>query len=182
MTMSSVELHRDVTIRRAAPADANALAEFAERTFRDTFERDNRPEDMSRYVADTFGPDKQRAELADSRGIVLLMESATRVIGYAQLLCGVPPAEVTPVPAMELQRFYIAREYHGHGLAQLLMTEALTTALERNAVTLWLGVWERNARAISFYRKVGFADVGRQTFVLGDDKQTDRIMCRAARV
>ncbi len=179
MTLSSAEPDRDVTIRRAAPEDANLLTEFAERTFRDTFERDNRPEDMSQYVADTFGPDRQRAELADSRGIVLLMESATRVVGYAQLFCGAPPAEVVPVPAMELQRFYIAREYHGHGLAQLLMTEALATALERNAVTLWLGVWERNARAISFYRKVGFVDVGQQTFVLGDDKQIDRIMCRA---
>ena len=181
MASLSTDLLSAVTIRRAVPEDAVTLAEFAERTFRDTFERDNRPENMSRYVADTFGVDKQRAELSDSRGIVLLMKSAARVVGYAQLFCGAVPAEVLPVPAIELQRFYIEREYHGLGLAQRLMAQALATALEGDAVTIWLGVWEHNARAISFYRKLGFVDVGKQLFVLGEDRQTDLIMCRATR-
>jgi RimJ/RimL family protein N-acetyltransferase len=39
-----------------------------------------------------------------------------------------------------------------------------------------LGVWERNARAQAFYRKHGFNRVGRQTFVVGSDPQTDDVM------
>ena len=51
--------------------------------------------------------------------------------------------------------------------------EAARTAGARQ---LWLGVWERNARAIRFYAKWGFTDVGRHDFVLGTDRQTDRVM------
>ena len=165
----------------ATPDDSSALAEFAERTFRDTFQCDNRSEDMDQYVSATFGSGMQRAELADQRGIVLLLESGASIVGYAQLFCGPQPREVVSGAAIELQRFNIAAEHHGLGLAQRLMKKALNTALERDATTLWLGVWERNARAISFYRKLGFVDVGSQLFMLGDDRQTDRIMCRATR-
>ena len=79
---------------------------------------------------------------------------------------------------MELERFYVAREWHGLGLAQLLMTRVIAVASQAGAAALWLGVWERNARAIAFYRKFGFIDVGPMSFMLGSDLQTDRIMCR----
>jgi hypothetical protein len=39
-------------------------------------------------------------------------------------------------------------------------------------------VWERNARAIAFYVKCGFRDVGSQPFLVGSDLQTDRVMAR----
>jgi ribosomal protein S18 acetylase RimI-like enzyme len=56
------------------------------------------------------------------------------------------------------------------------MKSVATAARARGARTLWLGVWERNERAKSFYRKCGFRDVGSQPFVLGTDVQTDRVM------
>jgi len=39
-------------------------------------------------------------------------------------------------------------------------------------------VWEHNARAMTFYARWGFTDVGSQHFQLGADRQTDRIMAR----
>ncbi len=44
-----------LTIRRATPADAAALAEIGARTFHDTFAADNRPDDMAAHLATTFG-------------------------------------------------------------------------------------------------------------------------------
>jgi hypothetical protein len=44
------------------------------------------------------------------------------------------------------------------------------------AVLVWLSVWDQNPRAIAFYRKVGFEDVGSTEFGVGSDRQTDRIM------
>jgi len=40
-------------------------------------------------------------------------------------------------------------------------------------------VWERNPRAIAFYRKCGFAEVGTHTFVFGTDRQRDLVLARA---
>jgi diamine N-acetyltransferase len=173
------ETHSDPTIRIAIPDDAAALADFAERSFRDTFAPDNTAADMNLYVASAFGTDRQRSELQDSRGVVLLMETGGSIAGYAQLHQSPAPREIGALLSIELQRFYVARKFHGRGLAQRLMQSAIDTAAERGALTIWLAVWERNPRATAFYRKHGFADVGSQPFILGEDRQTDRIMCRS---
>jgi len=75
-------------------------------------------------------------------------------------------------------RFCVDRPWHGRGLAQTLMAATADTARAAGGSTLWLGVWERNGRAIAFYRKCGFEDVGTHSFVLGDDHQRDRVLVR----
>jgi diamine N-acetyltransferase len=173
----------DLTVRAATPRDAAALADFAERQFRDAFGRDNEQSDMDQYVATAFGEGIQRIEIADSRRVILLLEADSVIAGYAQLSAGSTPLEIAVVkPVVELERFYVGREWHGRGLAQLLMARAIEVASQSDAATLWLAVWERNPRAIAFYRKCGFADVGSKSFVLGSDSQTDRVMSRQLRV
>jgi ribosomal protein S18 acetylase RimI-like enzyme len=82
-----------------------------------------------------------------------------------------------PTP-VEIWRFYVDRPWQGRGLAGRMMAEACAGARARGGETAWLAVWERNPRAIGFYRKCGFAVVGRQPFVLGGDVQTDLVMAR----
>lgn len=54
-------------------------------------------------------------------------------------------------------------------------------AAELGGQTLWLGVWERNPRAIAFYRKRGYRDVGTTFFFVGPDRQVDRVMVARVR-
>lgn len=168
-----------IQIRVATPADAIVLSEFAARTFIDTFAADNSPDDTAAYVAATFTPELQAAELADRNAVVLVAADASggdALIAYAHVGDGGMPRDVTGQPAVELKRFYVASEWHGRGIAQQLMQHVFTVAVQRGARTLWLGVWERNARAIAFYEKCGFERVGEQPFRLGNDVQTDWIM------
>ena len=62
------------------------------------------------------------------------------------------------------------------GLAHRLMAAAMDAARELGGRHLWLSVWERNSRAIAFYGKHGFRDVGAEDFWVGADCQTDRIL------
>ena len=167
-----------VVVRLAGAADAAWLAALAERTFRETYTEFNTPENMERYVADHFGPDLQAAELRDSGKVTLVVEVDGAAAGYAQLARGPAPPSIGGPDPMELVRFYVDRPWHGRGLAQRLMATTADTARAGGARTLWLGVWERNGRAIAFYRKCGFEDVGTHTFVLGDDHQRDRVLVR----
>jgi ribosomal protein S18 acetylase RimI-like enzyme len=169
-------LVQEFTIRTAAAADAERLAELAVRTFRDTYAEHNRPENMARYLAAHFGPQLQSVELADQQMATVVAEAGPQLIGYAQLRRGDPPECVPGTDRLELSRFYVDRPWHGRGVAQALMTATVHEAADRRAQTLWLGVWERNSRGIAFYRKCGFADVGTQTFMLGSDRQNDRVM------
>jgi GNAT superfamily N-acetyltransferase len=168
-------------IRRAAAGDAAALAVFAERVFRDAFGADNRPLDLEAYVASAFSEAIQRGEIEDPRLESWLLLAGDRLAGYAQLWEGPAPPAVPAGPVIELRRFYVDRPWQGRGLAARLMTHVFEAALRRGAGAVWLGVGERNARAIAFYRKCGFADVGSQTFELGSDRQQDRVMWRRVR-
>jgi diamine N-acetyltransferase len=168
-----------VSIRPAVRDDAEALAALAEQTFRDAFAADNDPADMDAYCATAFAVDVQRAHLADSAIVTLLMHVADgALIGYAQLRDGGHPKVPGPAP-IELWRFYIHQTHHGRGAARALMEVVLSRASARGGRTLWLGVWERNHRARGFYLKHGFADVGAHEFLLGRDLQVDRLMARA---
>ena len=167
-----------LTVRPARVPDAPWLAALAERTFRETYTALNTPEDMERYVAEHFSPTLQRNELSNPRMITLVAEDAGRAAGYAQLARGPAPPTVAGPEPMEVVRFYVDRPWHGRGLAQTLMEAAVDAARSAGARTLWLGVWELNARAIAFYRKCGFVEAGAQVFVLGADRQLDLVLAR----
>jgi GNAT superfamily N-acetyltransferase len=79
---------------------------------------------------------------------------------------------------VELERFYVDQRWHGRGIAAQLMDAVLRVARGLDGDALWLGVWERNAKAIRFYEKQGFECVGAQTFRLGSDVQHDDVMRR----
>jgi diamine N-acetyltransferase len=166
------------SIRRGSSADAAALAALASRVFQDTFGAVNDPGDMALYLSRTYGRAHQARELADPDISTIVAESEAELVGFAQLRAGRAPPSVAGPDPVELQRFYVDRPWQGRGIAQALMEAVRNEAVRRGAGTLWLGVWERNDRARGFYRKCGFVDVGSQPFLLGTDRQTDRIMCR----
>jgi diamine N-acetyltransferase len=172
-----------IKIRPAGIDDAIALSRVGASTFRETFEAENTPEDMARYLAEAFTPERQAAEIDDAASTVLLAEhygasGDAELVGYAHLVSGPVPEAVRGHEPLELKRLYVMRAWHGRRVAQALMDAAIDAAHARGAQTLWLGVWERNLRAVAFYMKYGFVRVGEHTFVLGGDPQTDWLLTR----
>lgn len=169
---------RMTTIRPATPDDAASLAAFGARTFRETFAADNSPDDVALYLETTYAPALQSAELRHPGIVTLLAEDGRRLAGYAQLREGPAPECVGGPAPIEIWRFYVDRDWQGRGVAQALMLATLEAGIARGARTAWLSVWERNLRAQAFYRKCGFEDRGAREFILGRDRQTDRVMVR----
>ena len=167
-------------IRTATSDDAAPLAALAEGTFRDTFADDNSTDDIEEYVRDAFALDRVRAELANEANTFLLgfMEGEERPAGYAKLRTGTTDRSVTGPEPIELQRLYVDRSAIGRGIGAALMRASLHAARSAGHRTIWLGVWERNARAMSFYERWLFKTVGDHEFRLGSDHQRDLIMER----
>jgi diamine N-acetyltransferase len=175
----SMPADRPVALRRATPDDAPALARFGARVFAETFGADNRPEDLAAYLAAAYGDDRQRAEIADPDARVWIAEAdAGEPAGYALLRRGAAPACVSAARPAEVVRFYVDRAWQGRGVAGRLMDACLADAAAWVCDAVWLGVWERNPRAIAFYERAGFRRVGTQPFTLGADVQTDWVMVR----
>jgi diamine N-acetyltransferase len=173
---------KEITIRLAIAADAESLATLAHRTFFETYAPDTDPRDMSLHLARSYSPAIQLAEINDPAMRTLLAIHADSIIGYAQVRLHDPrhaePACVTGPNAMEIWRFYVDRPWHGQGVAPRLMHDAIELAASLGATSVWLGVWERNPRAIAFYLKCGFQHIGDHQFLFADQLHTDLVMAR----
>ena len=169
-------------IRNAELRDAAPLAALAERTFRETFEAANTPEDMALHCRDHYSEALQGQEILDPGLTTLVCEHEGQLIAFALLRRDPAPPCVRAARPLELQRLYVASAWQGKGLAPELMRRCLALAEAEGADQVWLGVWEHNPRAIAFYRKLGFLQVGDHVFPLGTDPQRDLIMVRPALV
>lgn len=163
-------------IRRATVADAATLAKLGAETFTTSFGEQNTPENVAKHLATAFGVEIQQREIADPAITYLIAEQDGHIAGYAQVRDGTAPAQVTGPAPVEVRRFYVVHAFHGTGIAQALMDSCAEEARTRGGRTLWLSVWSVNPRAIRFYTKWGFQDVGALVFMLGDDAQEDRLL------
>ena len=176
MSAPTTRFRGNVDVRRGNSTDAAALAEFAARSFADAFAADNDPADLQAHLSASFGVPQQTRELEDPGVITLLAYSAGVLIAFAQVRAKRPPDCVTQANAVEVHRFYVDRSAHGSGVASQLMKAAFEAARGFHGTHAWLSVWERNPRAIAFYAKCGFIDVGSTDFYVGPDRQTDRVL------
>lgn len=165
-------------IRTAVPSDAGKLAILAERTFRDTFEAGNTAEDMALHCQSSYHEEIQLKEILNPKWITLVCDHNGDLVGYAQLRWEEFPSCVGSEKAGEILCLYIDKTWHGRGVAQQLMQSCLAEFKKAASDIVWLGVWEHNPRAIAFYQKCGFTEVGEHVFQVGSDPQRDIIMMR----
>lgn len=163
-------------IRYGTPDDAQLLAEIGAKTFYDSFAKDNTPEDIALYVERSFSLEIQHAQLSDPEIVFLIAEIDEHTVGYVKLNLNRDHNSQKNPKTLELERIYSIQEYIGKGVGGKLMQACIDEAIKRGCDSLWLGVWEKNPRAIAFYKKWGFKEIDTHTFMLGKDPQRDFIM------
>ncbi|MEO0557302.1 MAG: GNAT family N-acetyltransferase [Bacteroidota bacterium] len=167
------------SVRIASSRDTVAVSDLAERTFRAAFETDTNSAVMDAYARDAFSPARIALELRAPDSQFFLAFDADIPLGYAKLCAGETPPCVPGPDPLELERIYVDPVAIGAGVGAALMEACVKASRERGARTLWLGVWEHNARAIAFYERWGFRTVGTKAFRLGSDDHTNQVMVKA---
>jgi diamine N-acetyltransferase len=165
-----------MNIRYGNSSDAKILSEVGAKTFYDTFAKDNTPENMAAHLKNSFAPEIQLAELTDPNNIFLIIDNGDQPLGYAQVILNSKEEFITGTNPLEIRRIYATQENIGKGIGKELMQAAIREAQQRGCDSVWLGVWEKNPRVISFYTRWGFVEVGTHVFTVGDDPQRDLIM------
>ena len=169
-------MNHPVIIRIATEKDATLIADISRQTFYETFASQNTSENMEKFMNTQFAREKLIAELSDPENIFLLAYQDEQLAGYVKLRDSQNPEQLENSAAIEIVRIYSTTSMIGKGIGKILMQTCLNIAQKRNKAIVWLGVWERNQRAIDFYIKWGFEKFGEHDFILGNDIQTDWLM------
>ena len=167
---------KNLQIRQANLEDLAALQTIGRKTFVETFAASNSEENLAHYLAEGFSEEKLTAELKNESSAFYFAEEEDKILGYLKVNVGEAQNEPQDPDALEIERIYVLQEFHGKGVGLMLYEQALSIALEQNAPYIWLGVWEKNSRAIRFYENQGFVAFDQHIFQLGEDAQTDILM------
>lgn len=165
-----------IEIKRVILNDIVQLQKIGKQTFFETFSSGNTEENMTKYLEEGFSIEKLTAELKNENSELYFAMLANKVNGYLKLNFGRSQTELKDDKALEIERIYVLKEFHGKSVGQVLYEKAISIAKQKNADYVWLGVWEENPRAINFYKKNGFVEFDKHIFKLGEDEQTDIMM------
>lgn len=165
-----------IQIRVCTEADASLIADLSRQTFYETFASANTAEDMEKFMTEQFTHEALVKEVGTEGNIFFLASEAETPVGYARMREGSSPPDLKNKKAIEIARIYAVAASVGKGVGKALMQKCIEAALEKGAEIMWLGVWEKNQRAIDFYIKWGFEKFTTHVFMLGNDSQTDWLM------
>ena len=167
---------QNISIAKAELQDIEKLQKIGRQTFFETFSESNSEENMQKYLDVGFSIEKLTTELTDTNAEFYFAVFDEEVIGYLKLNFGDSQTELKDNKALEIERIYVSKEFHGKSVGQLLYDKVIEVAKQKNVNYVWLGVWEENPRAISFYKKNGFVEFDKHIFKLGNDEQIDIMM------
>jgi ribosomal protein S18 acetylase RimI-like enzyme len=128
---------------------------------------------------EVFTREKLIAEVGLPNNIFLLACKGNEPAGYVRMRDkSMPEVSLGTDSIIEIARIYTSSSEIGKGIGSLLLEECVSIARHRHREYIWLGVWEKNDKAVRFYERNGFKRFGEHVFMLGDDIQTDWLMFR----
>ncbi len=166
----------DISIVPCSVAEVEALQQIARETYDQTFRSMNTAETMAKYLEEAFDRKRLLVELSNPGCSFFFMHADNELSGYLKLNEALAQTDLNDPESLELERIYVRKRFQGKGLGRVLINYAIEVSRQRAKRYLWLGVWERNTKAIGFYQKMGFTVAGRHTFRMGDEIQQDLIM------
>ncbi len=151
-----------------------SLQSISRETFLETFSAQNSAEDMRLYLENDLSIDKLQSELNDVESEFYFAILNNKITAYLKIKFRTNQEKFS----IEIERIYVLQAFQGMKIGQALLDKAIQIAQQKKIEIIWLGVWEKNLKAINFYRKNGFSPYGEHFFKLGNDLQTDILMSR----
>lgn len=166
----------NIQIKKVGLENIDVLQFIGRQTFSETFSEGNSDEDMNKYLEEKFSTSQLESELSDENSMFYFAIVDENIVGYLKLNIGDSQTEIKDKNALEIERIYVLKDFHGKSVAKYLYNQAIEIAESSDIDYVWLGVWEENERAINFYKKNGFVEFDKHIFRLGNDEQTDIMM------
>lgn len=166
------------TLRPATADDALCLGVLAMQVFLDTYATDGIRPAIAREAMSAYAPEVYQRLLQAADTVILVAERHGHLLGFAQLTLGTAHHLLPAGTPAELDRLYVQEPFTGQGLGRVLLHAAEQAAARRGASLLWLSPWVHNHRALHFYAREGYADVGTTWFEFEGERHENRVLTR----
>ena len=170
-----------ITFRPAASDDAVCLGVLSTQVFLDTYATQGIRRAVANEVLALHSVAAYEALLADAGVTILLAECAGHLVGFSQVQDGKGHAQVPAAAASELRRLYVQERFTGRGVGRDLLRLAEKAAAARGAEMLWLTAWEGNVRALQFYPRCGYEDLGGTVYTIEGEDFPNRVFGKHVR-
>ena len=170
-----------ITFRPAAPADALCLGVLSTQVFLDTYAPQGVRPAVAREALARHSVAVYEALLAEPGVTILVAERAGHLVGFSQVADGAGHESVPAPAASELRRLYVQEPFTGRGVGRDLLRHAEKAAAARGAHMLWLTAWEGNARALRFYPRCGYEDLGGTFYTIEGEDFPNRLFGKRVR-
>ena len=158
-----------ITIKNATSNDAEVLALLGRITYNESHGHyiDNKI-DLLNYNNTYFSVEKQKEELKNSNNLFYLIYSDKSPIGYIKLVKNATNKNISSSNICKLERLYILNDFIAQKVGSIAMDYILKKVTELKFEELWLAVYIKNTKAIRFYEKNGFKNIGNIIFNVGE--------------
>jgi len=159
-----------LNIRKATTSDAPLIALLGRISFNETFGHlflDNN--DLLAYHEKTFSVSKIASSLQKSTNIFWLAFYNELPVGYTKLKLNSVSEFLPSQQVCQLQKIYVLKDFLSKKIGLKLQASLIEEAQKRNYKTLWLSVYDDNVKAINFYKKNQFKNIGKHKFQIGKE-------------
>ncbi|KZS42122.1 GNAT family acetyltransferase [Aquimarina aggregata] len=166
-----------IRLTKVTLQDAPKLQNIGQQTFYDTYGPPlNTEKNIQIYIQKNFELDQLNIELQNPNSCFYFAKLNDQVVGYLKLNWGNAQTEKTTENTLEIERIYVVKEYQGKKIGNILIQKSIEIGKSKNIDYLWLGVWNKNTKAIKFYKNNGFLPFNKHEFLLGTESQVDIMM------
>jgi len=168
-------------IRIAIRSDALCLGVLATQVFLDTYATSGIRAAIAAEVVASFSTQAMEACIGRHDGYIGVAEHAGHLLGFVQLAFGARHDLVASSAPAELERLYVQAPFTGQGIGAALLRHAEQAAATRGSADLWLTAWEHNRRALRFYVRHDYRDLGVTDIELQGERHRNRVLAKRLR-
>lgn len=175
-------METEPTLRPATGDDALCISVLAAQVFVATYATLGIGEAIARHVTEELSVSAIAASIASSDYRFIVAEIANGLVGFVQLKLRAENSAVSSHNAVQVVRLYVLERFASRGVGTNLLTKAEALAAAQGAQHAWLTAWVGNTRALAFYPRRGYTELGPTTYVFQGENIENRLFVKALTV
>lgn len=159
-----------IEIRKANLKDIDTIIKIGTQTFIEAHSESANERELTSYLEQAYDKKKLTEELSDTKNKFHLIYYNNEIAGFSKICLNTDCDSSTKSKLTKLERLYIYKIFYDKKLGLELLNFNINLSKQNHQKGMWLNVWINNHRAINFYHKLGFENIGVYYFKLTETK------------